>query len=187
MCHVGFDVISFLLGTVLVTLMSLGFAGVVGEARTIHQRFNFIVEIDGVAHAFFQDMSELSGEWTETAYYEGGARIPNTQPARLNFAEVTLQRGASTGDSDLYNWWRETSSAVTGGGTPSPKFKRNLDIVQLDQDRSELRRYTLYNAWIKKYMAGQWDNTSDDANLEAVTLRYDFFEKAFEASPQTEA
>jgi phage tail-like protein len=176
------------LGIVFVLLNALLVLGnVMGEARTIHQKFNFIIQIDGVDNAAFQDMSELSAEWTETQYYAGGAVIPDTQPARLNVAEVTLQWGATTGDGDIYNWWSESASAVTGGGTPSPYYKRNLDVVQLDKDGGELRRWTLYNAWIKKYVAGAWDNTSDDANLESITLRFDYFEKVFEASPQTAA
>lgn len=162
--------------------------GVFGEARTIHQRFKFIVEIDGVINAAFQDMSELSGEFSDTEYWAGGAVIPNKQPARLTFADVTLQVGAATGDGDLYEWWQETAGAVTGGGTVSPLYKRHLDVVQLDKDGTELRRWTLYNAYIKKYSAFTGlDNTSDEVTLEAVVLRYDYFEKTFEASPQLAA
>jgi phage tail-like protein len=182
-----FDPGTLILSALMFLLGALALGTVIGEARTIHQKFNFLVQIDGITHAAFQDMSELSAEWTETQYYEGGAVIPDSQPARLTVAETTLQRGAATGDNELYNWWQETASAVTGGGSPSPNFKRNLDVIQLDKDGAELRRWTLYNAWIKKYVAGAWDNTSDDANLEAITLRFDYFELVFEASPQTEA
>jgi phage tail-like protein len=161
---------------------------VFGEARTIHQRFNYIVEIDGVTNAAFQDVSELSGEFSDTEYWAGGAVIPNKQPARLTFADITLQVGAATGDGDLYEWWQETASAVTGGGTVSPFYKRNLDIVQLDKDRSELRRWTVYGAYIKKYSPFTGlDNTSDEVTLEAIVLRYDYFEKSAEASPQRAA
>lgn len=175
------------LAMLLFSLMAIALGNVIGEARTIHQKFNFLIEIDGITSAAFQDCSELSAEFQEMQYYEGGTVIPESQPTRLQVSEATLQRGAATGDSDLYDWWLETIDVAANAGLVSPAFKRNVDIVQLGRDGVEVRRWTLYNAWIKKYVAGAWDNTSDDANLEAITLRFDYFEKTYEASPTVAA
>jgi hypothetical protein len=74
------------------------------------------------------------------------------------------------------------------GGSPIPSkspgrltfanvnYKRNLDIVQQDPDGTTLRRWTLSRAWPVKFVAGDWDNESDENVIESVTLTYDFFE-----------
>lgn len=148
---------------------------VIGNPRTFHKKFKFIVEIDGVAHAGFQKCSELSVEAANVQYYEGGSLIPNKSPGRLTFADVTLERGATT-DHDLHDWFAQVADAAANVGLNEPEFKRNLDIVQQDRDGSTLRRWSLSGAWPVKFVAGEWDNEADENVIESVTLTFDFFE-----------
>ena len=150
---------------------------VIGNPRTFHKKFKFIVEIDGVASAGFQKCSELSVEVANVQYYEGGALIPNKSPGRLTFADVTLERGA-TSDKDLFDWLTQVADAAANAGLNEPEFKRNLDIVQQDRDGSTLRRWSLTGAWPVKFVAGDWDNEADENVIESVTLTFDFFELA---------
>ncbi len=148
---------------------------VIGTPRTFHKKFKFIVEIDGVVSAGFQKCSELSVEVANVQYYEGGSLIPNKSPGRLTFADVTLERGA-TSDKDLFDWLTQVADAAANAGLNEPEFKRNLDIVQQDRDGSTLRRWSLTGAWPVKFVAGDWDNEADENVIETVTLTYDFFE-----------
>ena len=108
---------------------------VIGNPRTFHKKFKFIVEIDGVVSAGFQKCSELSVEVANVQYYEGGSLIPNKSPGRLTFADVTLERGA-TSDKDLFDWLTQVADAAANAGLNDPAFKRNLDFVQQDRDGS---------------------------------------------------
>ncbi len=148
---------------------------VIGNPRTFHKKFKFIVEIDGVQSAGFQKCSELSVEVANVQYSEGGALIPNKSPGRLTFADVTLERGA-TSDRDLFDWLTEVADAAANAGKNEPEFKRNLDIVQQDRDGSTLRRWSITGAWPVKFVAGEWDNEADENVIESVTLTFDFFE-----------
>ena len=148
---------------------------VVGNPRTFHKKFKYIVELDEVSHAGFQKCSELSVEAANVQYFEGGSLIPNKSPGRLTFTDVTLERGA-TQDRDLYDWFSDVAVASSGTGLTEPSFKRNLDIVQQDRDGSTLRRWSLSSAWPVKFVAGDWDNEADENVIESVTLTYDFFE-----------
>ena len=65
----------------------------IGNPRSFHKEFKFIVEIDDIGHAGFQKCSELSVEVANVQYFEGGSLTPNKSPGRLTFADVTL-RGA---------------------------------------------------------------------------------------------
>jgi phage tail-like protein len=148
---------------------------VIGTPRTFHKKFKYVVEIDGFTYAGFQKCSELSVEVANVQYYEGGSLIPNKSPGRLTFADVTLERGA-TRDHDLFDWFQDVAITSSGLGLPDVAYKRNLDIVQQDRDGVTLRRWTLVRAWPVKFVAGEWDNESDENVIESVTLTYDFFE-----------
>ena len=148
---------------------------IIGGPRQFHKKFKFVIEADRVASAGFQKCSELSVEVAKVEYFEGGALIPNKSPGRLTFADVTLERGA-TQDHDLFDWMQEVADLVSGLGEVDDAFKRNLDVVQQDRDGSTLRRWPLTGAWPIKFVAGEWDNESDETVIESVTLTYDFFD-----------
>ena len=150
---------------------------IIGQPRSFHKRFKFLVEIDSVASAGFQKCSELSVEVANVQYFEGGSLIPNKSPGRLTFSDVTLERGA-TQDHELFDWFQDVVHTASGLGLPDSLYKRNLDIVQQDRDGTTLRRWSLSRAWPVKFVAGEWDNESDETVIESVTLTYDFFELA---------
>jgi phage tail-like protein len=148
---------------------------IVGNPRSFHKRFKFVIEADGIASAAFQKCSEISVEVAKVEYHEGGSLTPNKSPGRLTFADVTLERGA-TMDEDLFKWFQDVAVTSSGLGLVDSDYKRNLDIVQQDRDGSTLRRWTLVGAWPVKFVAGEWDNESDENVIESVTLTYDYFE-----------
>ena len=158
-----------------------------GTPRTFHKKFKFIVEIDNVAFAGFQKCSALEAEVAKIEYSEGGTLIPNKSAGRITVSDLTLERGA-TSDGDLFNWFKTVvdQTADAGGGAggfgsglKEPDFKRDLDIVQLDRDGDELRRWTVTGAWPTKFSGGEWDNESDENVIESVTLAIDTFDKTF--------
>ncbi len=141
---------------------------VIGQPRSFHKKFKFIVEIDSVQHSGFQKCSELSVEVAKVEYSEGGSLIPDKSPGRLTFSDITLERGA-TSDPDLYNWFKSVADAAANSGLVDPSYKRNLDIIQQDRDGSTLRRWRLTGAWPTKFVAGEWDNEADENVIEMVT------------------
>jgi phage tail-like protein len=150
---------------------------VIGAPRTYLKKYKFVVEVDGVAYAGFQSVSELSSEFAEVTQWEGGGMIPNKSPGRRTFDDVTLSRGAVLGDSDLLFWHEQCGEAVDNAGEVETAYKRNLDICQMDLAGNVVRRWRVFNAWPKRFVAGDWDNDSDDNVVESVTLSYDYFKK----------
>lgn len=148
--------------------------GVVGAVRPVHLRFAFTVEVDGITHAGFQKMSELSAEVAQVDYFEGGSSKPIKLPGRVTVSDITLSRGAGL-DNQLYRWFMQVINLIKGGGLVSPDFKRSFDLVERDNDGTELRRWEVNGAWPKKFVAGEWDNDSDEATIEEVTLAVDDF------------
>ena len=132
-----------------------------GLPRSFHDKFKFIIEIDGIASAGFNKMSELSVEAAKIEYYECVALI-------LYQWFLQVADGASFGSGPV--------PAGQGAGLPDPQYKRMLDLVQQDRDGTALRRWRLFNAWPQKFTAGEWDNDTDEKVIEMVVLTFDNFE-----------
>ena len=148
---------------------------VIGRPRSFAKKQLFVVEVDGLGSASFAKASELSLEVAKSEHWEGGRRIPYKSPARVTFADLTLERGATL-DRDLYDWMLQVVNAAAGVGFVDDLYKRNVDLVQQDLDGRTLRRWSIFRAWPVKFVAGEWDNDSDDVVIESVTLTYDFFQ-----------
>jgi phage tail-like protein len=148
---------------------------VLGQPRHYERRYKFLVEIDGYAVAKFKSCSALEAELATIEINEGGAEYPEKEPGRVSFSDVTLERGA-TDDLDSYNWFKETVNAAANAGAVSPSFKRNVDVVAIDRDNTELKRWACNSAWPKKFVAGDWDNDADEVTVEQLVLAFNFFE-----------
>ena len=82
----------------------------------------------------------------------------------------------ATQDRDFFDWFQYMVITSSCLGFNDFYYKRNSDIVQRDHDGTNLRRWSLSRAWLVKFVAGGWDNESDENVIETVTLCYDFFE-----------
>ena len=78
--------------------------------------------------------------------------------------------------SRFFDWFQDVAINSSGLGLNDIGYKRNLDIVQQDRDGTTLRRWSISRAWPIKFVAGEWDNESDENVIESVTLTFDFFE-----------
>lgn len=142
-----------------------------GAPRTFEDKNMFLVEIDGITHARFATCSSLEPEVEEVIYREGGDLAPTAKdPGLYNVPDVTLTRGAVHDDSDLYDWFESVVSFATDAGALNPNYKRNVDIVILDRDKSELYRWRLFDCWPKKFVAGDWDGNVTEKTITQIVL-----------------
>lgn len=149
-----------------------------GSPRIFSKKYKFIVDIDDIGSMAFQSCSELSVEVAKVEHWEGGVAIPDKTPGRLTYSDITLERGA-TADADLFHWLTEIANVTANAGGPGIEpalYKRNLDIVQLDRSGLTKYRWRVYNAWIQKHSAGDWDNNADETVIESVVLTYDYYD-----------
>lgn len=154
---------------------------VVGNVRSFFKQFSFTIEIPGVAFTGFQKCGEIKGEVAVIEQWEGGSLAADKSPGRFKAADVTLERGA-TKDLDLWKWFKQVANIAANTGSVDDKYKRTLDVVQRDRDGTELRRWTLHDAWPSGFSAGALDNAADANVLESVTLTYRYFETEDQAA-----
>jgi phage tail-like protein len=149
---------------------------VIGQQRSFHKKFKFIVEIDRFGYSGWQKCSELSAEIAKVEHFEGGSLIPDKSPGRVTFSDLTLERGA-TKDEDLFTWFEEVVDVAANAGLVDDVYKRNGTVKQQDRDGKTLRRWGVEKAWPTKFVAGEWDNDADENVIEKATLTYDLFRR----------
>lgn len=139
--------------------------------RTPFLGFLFRIEIDGITSAAFRDCSEIGGEFGVIEHYEGGSRTPLLLPGKLKFKPLTLSRGATL-DDELNAWFEQVHDVESGAGVPDPEFRKNGDVVQLNEDGSVAVRWRFTGAWPSAYTAASGlDNNGEDVTIESVTLQ----------------
>jgi len=160
---------------------------ITAATELVKQRFRFVVTFHrapqatagGMFSARFRICTELSAELQKVVVRHGGSPLPFKMPGKVTFNDVTLERGA-TDSGRMFQWFAQ--AAVAGGaiggtrlGKVGGPFRRRVTIIEQDRGRATLNRWYLANAFPVKFVAGEWDNESDDFTIESTTLTYDYF------------
>jgi len=158
---------------------------VTGGVRDTFIKHQFLVKLQGNFSATFQKCSELSMEIAKIEYHEGGNMIPWKLPGRVTIPDITLERGAST-SKKFYQWMMKLANITAGAGSLQRGKGDNLatymssaTIYQLDRDgdmNNALRKWQLNKIWPLKYVAGEWDASTDEVVIESLTLSLDSFQ-----------
>jgi phage tail-like protein len=133
-----------------------------------YRNFRFVVDIDG-NRAGFTSVSGLAAEAEVIEYREGWDGLTSTRklPGRVKYPNVTLRRGVTT-DRFLWDWWK-----MILAGTVE---RRNVGIILLDDDRNEVLRWSLNEAWIVKIEVSDLDAEGNEVAIESIELAHEGLE-----------
>jgi phage tail-like protein len=128
-----------------------------GTRTDPYRGFNFLVEIDGITQAGFQEVSGLDSS-TPAVDYREGTDPPHQRklPGLNTFTAIMLKRGIT--DSDELWQWRQT----VVDGKPQ---RKNGSIVLRDETGAEKIRWNFSEAWPSK-----WTGPSLSAGAAAVAV-----------------
>lgn len=145
---------------------------IIGTPRAFHERARFLVEIPGISYAGFEKCSELKMTVALRKHYEGGSAMPHKGPGRFDMENITLERGA-TNDLQLYQWFSQVADLASGTGYVSPHFKRDISLTPLSRTGTPLMRWHVYGCFPIEFVAGEWDNSSDEVVITKLVLAAD--------------
>ena len=132
--------------------------------------YNFLVEIDGITQAGFQEVSGLDVSTDASDYREGSDPLHTRKLPGLNkYTPITLKRGIT--DSDELWRWRAT---VIAGNVE----RRNGSIILLDQTGQEKLRWNFFNAWPSKWTGPALNATSSSVAVESLEITHEEIRKA---------
>jgi phage tail-like protein len=143
-----------------------------GQQPVYYRAFQFLVEIDGITNARFQEISGLDATIDVVEYREGGDILGTRKfPGQTKHSNLSLKRGY-TDDTQLYKWFED----VMTGRTES--IRKHLSVVQIDMAGQEVLRWNLYQAFPVKYTAPSFNAKGNDLSIETLELAYERIEKA---------
>jgi phage tail-like protein len=132
--------------------------------------FNFLVEIDGITRAAFQEVSGFDSTIDVIEHREGGDNItPRKLPGMTKYSNIVLKWGLSD-DLELYNWHRDTIQGKVQ--------RKNGSIVLLDRAGQEKRRWNFLNAWPTKWDGPDFSAEGNDVAIETLELAHEGIEAA---------
>lgn len=131
--------------------------------------YNFLVEIDGIARAAFQQVSGFDSTVDIVEHREGGENTTVRKlPAMTRYSNLQLRWGI-TDDLQLYDWHRK---AVRG-----ELERKNGSIVLLDRRGQEVARWNFVRAWPSKYDGPDLNAETSDVAIETLELAHEGVER----------
>jgi phage tail-like protein len=131
--------------------------------------FNFLVEIDGITRAAFQQVSGFDSTIDVIEHREGGENTTTRKlPGLTKFSNIVLKWGI-TDDMELYQWHRD---AVQGAVE-----RRNGSIIGLDRQGQEVVRWNFFHAWPSKYDGPDYNAEGNDVAIETLELAHEGVER----------
>ncbi|MCL4870822.1 MAG: phage tail protein [Anaerolineae bacterium] len=140
-----------------------------GQVTDPFGNFNFLVEIDGITRAAFQEVSGFDSTIDVIEHREGGENTtPRKLPGMTKYSNLTLKWGI-TDDVDLYTWHRQ----IVQGQIE----RRNGSIVLLDRAGQEVARWNFFRAWPTKYDGPDLNAEGNDVAIETLELAHEGVER----------
>jgi phage tail-like protein len=140
-----------------------------GDRLQVLPGHQFVVEIDGINRAGFQQVSGLEITVETTEYNEGGRSSPLKIPGLVKYSDITLRYGVVR-DPELYGWIK----AVVDGDVQ----RRDGSIVQLDAAQAEVYRWNFFEAWPTKLTAGEFNAQTSSVLVDVLVLACERVERS---------
>jgi phage tail-like protein len=129
--------------------------------------FNFLVEIDGIASAAFQEVGGVDTTIDVIEHREGGDSLTTRKyPGQVKYSNITLKRGI-TEERDLYTWHRQW----VDGDPAAPR--KNGSIVLIDRQGGEKARWNFFNGWPCKWTGPAFNAESSDIAIETLEIAHE--------------
>lgn len=140
-----------------------------GEIKDPFNNYNFLVEIDGITRAAFQECSGFNSTIEVIDYREGGENTTMRKlPGKTSYDNISLRWGM-TDDNELYQWHREATRGNVERKTGS--------IVLLDNRGDEVARWNFIRAWPTAYTGPDLNATANEVAIESLELAHEGIER----------
>ena len=140
-----------------------------GQRFDPYPNYNFLVEIDQIERASFQECSGFDSTIDVIEHREGGDNTTLRKiPGMTKYSNISLKWGMAK-DMELYQWHRD---AIQG-----KLARKSGSIVVLDQQGNEVGRWNFFNAWPTKYDGPDFNAEGTDIAIETLELAHEGVER----------
>lgn len=137
------------------------------ERKDPYGTYNFLVEIEGITRAAFQEASGFDSSIEVEEHREGGENITTRKlPGMVKYSNIVLKWGL-VDDHDLEDWYQQWAS-----GDPAAK-RQSGSIVLLDRQGQEKKRWNFINAWPAKLTWPSFNAENSDLAIMTLELAHE--------------
>lgn len=130
-----------------------------------YRSYNFLVEIDGITRAGFQECSGLDSTQDPIEYREGNEVLTVRKLPGLNtYSNIVLKWGI-VDDTELWDWRQQ----VMEGNVE----RKNGSIVLLDDVGEEKGRWNFREGWPTKWTGTTFNATGTDVAVETLEIAHE--------------
>jgi phage tail-like protein len=140
-----------------------------GPDNNPYQHYNFLVEIDGVPRAGFTEVSGMTTDTDPIPYREGADKALHARilTGLRKYTPIVCKRGW-TQDKFLWQWRLDIIRGTVQ--------RRGADIVLLDEQRAEVLRWRVSEAWISKWETSPLNAKTNEVAIESIELQHEGLE-----------
>jgi phage tail-like protein len=135
-----------------------------------YRNFRFLIEIESITQAGFNDCSGF-GSTTDPIEYREGGELSHTRklPGQTKFNNVVLKWGI-TDNHELCDWYTQIVKGQV--------VRKNGSIILQDTEGAEKIRWNFFDAWPTKYSAPELTAKGNDVAIETLELAVERLERA---------
>lgn len=130
-----------------------------------YRSYNFLVELDGITRAGFQECSGLDSTQDPVNYREGNEGLTARKLPGLNtYSNIVLKWGI-VDDTELWEWRQQTMEGSIE--------RKNGSIVLLDDVGEEKGRWNFREGWPTKWTGTTFNATSTEVAVETLEIAHE--------------
>ena len=128
---------------------------------------SFLVEVGGLASAFFSRVELPEAAVTEVTHRSGGGLSPasHLEPGTSHYSHLVLSRSL-TADLELWNWWKQARDGDVG-------MHREVVVRLLDGAGEPVMAWRFRGAFPAVHRLSPLDTTTRAPVMETVELAFD--------------
>jgi phage tail-like protein len=134
------------------------------EKTDVNNAARFYVQIEGVNHAVFTEISGLQVETEVLEFREGGNNsFVHRLPGPIRVGNITLKHGL-VGSAELFNWYMQIA-----GGRFTP---RNMSVIVYDTEGKQTAKWDFVRAYPVRWVGPQLSGGGGDIAIETLELAH---------------
>ena len=139
----------------------------VGSRNDPYQNFRFRVEIDGILHSGFSEVTIPDSTTSLIEYREGNeSTVVRKLPGLTKYGNLVLKRGI-TDSMELYNWRKLVEQGKIQDA------RKNMTIILLNEEGNDAARWEFEGAWPIKYDAPDLTSKGNDVAIEILEIVFE--------------
>lgn len=139
----------------------------IGKRVDPYRNFRFLVEIDSIVQAGFNEAT-IPDTSQEPVEYREGNEPPTVRkiPGIVKYGNLTLKWGI-TDSLELYNWRKQVEQGKMADA------RRNLAVILMDDEGNPKSRWEFSDAWPSKYDAPDLSAKGSDIAIETLEIAHE--------------